>query len=591
MIEPGQILDKYELIEKVGQGGMAVVYRGLDRSLKREVAVKVLHQHLADHPEARNRFEREAQAVAKLRHENILEIFDYSGVDSDESYIVTEFIDGQTLKEFVSKRAIAYPETAAMIAAQVCRALAHAHGLGILHRDIKPENIMIRSDGVLKLMDFGIAQMLDTDRLTMTGQLLGSPAYMSPEHVEGKPLDVRTDVFSVGILLYQLTTGELPFKGRNPHEILKRIAECEYAEPRTLNPKIGKQLTRIIKRAMAREKEDRYASVNQMLSDLEEFLDGSGLPDTRPELARFFASPASYEIALRARLVSTLTRQGREALADNKAKALEYFDRVLTIDPDNADVLAEIDRMSKRQRGVRIAALFGGIAALAGVAYLGQRAFRGGEERAAPIASVGADAAPADAQLAVAAPPDASVEVVEVSPDASAAAVAVARVRKNDDRHDEPRGRGFDAGPAGPASRLFELNVFPRQNAEYRVDDGAWQPWTEVAPLDLGPGPHVVQVRNPCCQTTGWEIAADAPGRQKTVTTPYYPAVVTAKCERPGAKAQLDGVPLPLGRARPIPIESANGTRTVEVMFITETGAAKQEVKVKYREHRTVECE
>src|SRR5690606_33624857 len=173
-------------LEKVGAGGMAVVYRGLDRTLKREVAVKVLHTHLADHPEARRRFEREAQEVAKLRHENILEIFDYSGPESDESYIVTEFIRGQTLKEYVTERQPGYPEIGAMIAAQVCRALAHAHGLGVLHRDVKPENIMIRDDGCIKLMDFGIAQMLDTQRLTVTGQLLGSPAYMSPEHVQGK---------------------------------------------------------------------------------------------------------------------------------------------------------------------------------------------------------------------------------------------------------------------------------------------------------------------------------------------------------------------------------------------------------------------
>jgi serine/threonine-protein kinase len=186
---------------------MAVVYKATDTSLQREVAVKVLHPHLASHDEARRRFEREAQAVAKLRHENILEIFDYSGKESSESYIVTEFIRGRTLKGFMTEHTLGYPEIAAMITAEVCRALSHAHALGVLHRDVKPENIMIRDDGVLKLTDFGIAQIVDAQRMTVTGQLLGSPAYMSPEHVEGKPLDFRTDVFSVGILLYQLSTG------------------------------------------------------------------------------------------------------------------------------------------------------------------------------------------------------------------------------------------------------------------------------------------------------------------------------------------------------------------------------------------------
>src|SRR5688572_30381991 len=251
---------------------MAVVYKGLDTSLHREVAVKVLHPHLASHEEAKKRFEREARAVAKLRHENILEIFDYSGKDSAESYIVTEFIRGRTLKDFVAEHALGFPEIGAMITVEVCRALSHAHAGGVLHRDVKPENIMIRDDGVVKLTDFGIAQILDAQRMTVTGQLLGSPAYMAPEHVEGKQLDFRTDVFAVGILLYQLTTGELPFKGRNPHEILKRIGECRYLEARIVNPLVADRLNRIVARALARMPEDRYADVSLFLDDLNRFL-------------------------------------------------------------------------------------------------------------------------------------------------------------------------------------------------------------------------------------------------------------------------------------------------------------------------------
>src|SRR4051812_4484059 len=187
----GRTLSRYKLLEEVGQGGMAVVYKGLDTTLNREVAVKVLHPHLADQPESRARLQREAHAVAKLRHENILEIFDYSGPDSPESYIVTEFIHGTTLKSFMTGHpsAIAFPEVAEMIVSEVAAALEHAHSLGVIHRDVKPENVMIRSDGRIKLMDFGIAQIVDKERMTVTGQLLGSPAYMAPEHVEGKPID------------------------------------------------------------------------------------------------------------------------------------------------------------------------------------------------------------------------------------------------------------------------------------------------------------------------------------------------------------------------------------------------------------------
>src|SRR6478752_365545 len=234
-MEQARVPQRYTLIAEVGQGGMAIVYRAHDETLKREVAIKVLHQHLASEPESKARLEREAQSVAKLHHENILEIFDYSGPDSPSSYIVTEFIDGQTLKDFLTARAIAYPEVAALIALEVGGALAHAHAAGIIHRDVKPENVMIRKDGVLKLMDFGIAQVVDLQRMTVTGQLLGSPAYMAPELIEGKPLDFRTDVFSVGIILYQMATGTLPFAGKNPHEVLRRIGEGRFPDPRSAN--------------------------------------------------------------------------------------------------------------------------------------------------------------------------------------------------------------------------------------------------------------------------------------------------------------------------------------------------------------------
>ena len=192
----GSKLDKYRIVEEVGHGGMAVVYRGHDTVLEREVAVKVLHAHLADREESRARLQREALAVAKLRHDNILEIFDYSGGTAAESYIVTEFIHGPTMRQWVDERLDPRPTVAAMIVHRLCLALHEAHRAGIVHRDIKPENVMVRErDGVLKLMDFGIAQIIDDQKLTLTGQLIGSPAYMAPELISGRPLDQRTDLF------------------------------------------------------------------------------------------------------------------------------------------------------------------------------------------------------------------------------------------------------------------------------------------------------------------------------------------------------------------------------------------------------------
>ncbi|MBA3501599.1 MAG: serine/threonine protein kinase, partial [Deltaproteobacteria bacterium] len=377
MIQVGQVLDKYELLERVGQGGMAIVYRGLDRSLKRVVAIKILHKHLSDYQEARDRFEREAQAVAKLRHENILEIFDYSGSEDAEalgsSYIVTEFIEGGTLKQVITARPITFPEVGAMVLLQVCRALAHAHSAGILHRDVKPENIMIRSDGVVKLMDFGISHMVDLERLTVTGQLLGSPAYMAPEHVEGRPIDYRTDVFAAGIVLYQLTVGRLPFEGKNPHEVLKRIAECKFVDPRQANTRIGNRLGKIILRAMAAEPADRYAAIGEMVTALEGYLEESGIAadKVQSELSRYFAAPPSYELALEERLVDHLTRRGVQLLAQQeRALALDIFDRVLTIDADNEKVIAILDGINRRTRMKAYAMTVGFFAVMAGGAYL-----------------------------------------------------------------------------------------------------------------------------------------------------------------------------------------------------------------------------
>ena len=350
-MEQAKIPERYTLLEEVGQGGMAIVYRATDETLKRVVAIKVLHQHLAAEPESKARLEREAQAVAKLRHENILEIFDYSGLDSQSAYIVTEFIDGQTLKQFLAGRTLRHPEVAALVALEVCGALAHAHSVGVLHRDVKPENVMVRKDGLLKLMDFGIAQVLDLQRMTVTGQLLGSPAYMAPEIVEGKQLDFRTDVFSVGIMLYLLAMGSLPFTGKNSYEVLRRITEGKFTDPRMVGRGVDQALSRIITKALARRPEDRYADVGPLADELRAYLNDAGLGEIRAELRAFFAGPDTYEAALPKRLAAALTAAAtRHLSAKRSAKALEVWNRVLAFDPNNAVVAGALRRLEGRAR-------------------------------------------------------------------------------------------------------------------------------------------------------------------------------------------------------------------------------------------------
>jgi serine/threonine-protein kinase len=368
----GQSLDKYDMLDEVGHGGMAVVDRGRDNMLDREVAVKVLHPHLAGREESRLRLRREALTVAKLRHENIVEIYDYSGPEADESYIVTEFIHGETLRDWLDARWTPHPVLASLVVHRLCLALQHAHELGIVHRDIKPENVMIRSDGCLKLMDFGIAQILDAQKLTMTGQLLGSPAYMAPELISGKPIDKRTDLFACGVLLYQLATGELPFSGRNPHEVLHRISDGEYSNPQAICSKVDDGLVELIAQALTTEPDDRFESARAMANAIEDYLLRFDIQAAEYDLAAFFRDPDAALDRLDQELCATLLEKARnEARDGHRARALGMLGQVLEFDPENKDALSLVDTVKARGRRTQTL-LFGGLAlAVAGFVAAG----------------------------------------------------------------------------------------------------------------------------------------------------------------------------------------------------------------------------
>jgi tRNA A-37 threonylcarbamoyl transferase component Bud32 len=350
----GTKLDKYEIQSEVGHGGMAVVYRGLDTVLNREVAVKVLHPHMAAREESRARLRREALTVAKLRHENILEIYDYSGEDAAESYLVTEFIHGMTLREWLDTRWRPRPALAALVIHRLCVALGHAHKIGIVHRDIKPENVMIRQDGCLKLMDFGIAQIIDHQKLTMTGQLLGSPAYMAPELISGKPIDARTDLFAVGIMLYQLATGSLPFSGRNPHEVLSRIADAEYPKACTICPLVDDELEAIIAKSLAREPDLRYQSAEDFARELERYLDEVGIPAQQEEVTAYFVDCDRYVDLLDKRVCTALMNRAEAATkAGHSARAIRLLGRVLELEKDQKQARSMLSRLRTREKTVR----------------------------------------------------------------------------------------------------------------------------------------------------------------------------------------------------------------------------------------------
>lgn len=268
----GKLLDnRYEILEVIGTGGMAVVYKARCHRLNRLVAVKVLKSELALDAEFRRRFHDESQAVAMLSHPNIVAVYDVSR-SSELEYIVMELIDGITLKQYMQKKGgpLSWRESLHFIT-QIMKALSHAHGRGIIHRDIKPQNIMVLRDGSVKVADFGIARLASSTQNTLTQEALGSVHYISPEQARGSRIDARADIYSAGVVLYEMLTGRLPYEGESPVSVaIQHISSIPLA-PREINPDIPEALEAITMKAMASNVEKRYLSADAMLGDLEEF--------------------------------------------------------------------------------------------------------------------------------------------------------------------------------------------------------------------------------------------------------------------------------------------------------------------------------
>lgn len=266
----GKMLDnRYELIELIGRGGMANVYKAKCHRLNRMVAVKILKSDLADNAEFRRRFRDESRAVAQLSHANIVSVYDVSRSD-DMEYIVMELIDGITLKQYMERRGQMDWREALHFVTQIMRALSHAHSRGIIHRDIKPQNIMVLRDGSVKVADFGIACLADAAQ-TLTQEALGSVHYISPEQARGDRIDARSDIYSSGVVLYEMLTGRLPFEGDSAVSVAIQHLSSVPLSPRDINENVPEALELICMKAMNPNPDRRYASAEAMLEDLEKF--------------------------------------------------------------------------------------------------------------------------------------------------------------------------------------------------------------------------------------------------------------------------------------------------------------------------------
>jgi tRNA A-37 threonylcarbamoyl transferase component Bud32 len=554
----GRTIGRYKILEQLGQGGMSVVYKGLDTALDREVAVKVLHPHLSTREESRKRLAREARAVARLRHPNILEVYDFASGDTEEAYIVTEYIKGKTLRQFLTEQALGPPEVAAMVIQQIASALAHAHELSVIHRDIKPENVMLRDDGVLKLMDFGIAKIVDRDeKMTMTGALVGSPAHMAPEIIEGEEAGPEADVFSLGTMLYLFATGRLPFTANNTTATLKRILDGIYEDPRRLEPLVSDELAEIIATCLMRQPKARYPNAIALRDALTEHLSTLGLTRVDEELAQFFLDPPTYRKALTPRVTSALLTRAEKALADKRpARALSYLNLVLAHDPNNARTLELLAQMKAvKQRAERVGKIYKLATAAAIILIVGASVTRGvalatrPPDFVLPVVARGTDVrVPADVYPPPPRPPEPAPPPVAVVQPPPPEPVVQPRPIRN------PKIAALNPGvgkkpvetPAvgGPTEVPVEVRVRPWGKLQIdgkqvgdKPDDEAQQ-WS----VNLVPGKHKFKISCDACEEKGLTVDREVLATGSNIIAlgaPLRPSLVTFSGFGEGAKMRI----------------------------------------------------
>ena len=342
--EQQQQIDRYIIRRVLGTGAMGSVYAAWDPKLHREVALKVVPSALAHDEKGRARFVREARAIAAARHPNIVEIYDYSGIDSKHLYLVIEKLDGEDLFATLHRRGIMPEAVAAAVGHELCLALQVAHEAGIVHRDLKPENVFLNATGRVVLTDFGIVKAI-TKSSAIEGfkeptDVIGTPGFMAPELLGGRALGPAIDIFALGVLLYNITTKRLPYEGATPLDIFQAAAEGNYEDPRTHNPLLSEEFCACIASCLQPNPKKRPRSVEMVRQVLKTVLEENGISDVRDDLHDYMHNSESYRQMAHTRCVEHVLAQLKVASKDHDEALVERFrKRLLVLDPYNEEVL------------------------------------------------------------------------------------------------------------------------------------------------------------------------------------------------------------------------------------------------------------
>lgn len=344
----------YEIKELIATGGMAAIYRAVDVRTGNTVAIKILHGHLAQDKDFITRFEREAQAAASLKHENIIDILGY-GEAAGVYYIAMEYIDGRSLKEIINSVKFIPHDIALAIVYEICQGIEHAHQKGVVHRDLKPANILVNKEGKVKITDFGLAQAQDLTSITVTGAIVGTPAYMSPEQAAGRKIDTRSDIFSLGVVVYEMATGAKPFQGESYSSVIHAILTVPAPRPIDANPIVDDAISKIIEKMLQKDTDKRYQNVSSVSDDVYAYFKKHNIEVPSKKMGEFVAEPDRISLLKIQEAKDRFLKRGHHYMMLGKGninEAISEFEKAQYLDPEDMNVRKQLVDLKRKRKTI-----------------------------------------------------------------------------------------------------------------------------------------------------------------------------------------------------------------------------------------------